>query len=319
MLVVFIVLTFLGTFLTAALAVLLGYTLLQRRRQPGAATDTPLFDTGGGDSILKDESLSTISFVDHLLARYDVTDRLQRALVEANLTWSVGRVVMLVLLLGAITMALLMQISWIPLWALLIVCFGASAAPIMFVYRVRKRRFLKFEEQLPEALDSLCSSLRAGHNLAAGISMLGSEYPDPLGPEMRQVFEERKLGLPMEQALENLNKRIPLMDVGMFVAAVQIQLRTGGNLGEALGRLSETMRETAALRGEVQSIAAHGKLTGAVLTALPFAIVAMMFFVNPDYFTPLLVHPHGKDMIFAALAALLLAHLIIQQIIKVEM
>ncbi len=111
---------------------------------------------------------------------------------------------------------------------------------------------------------------------------------------------------------------MPLLEVSMFASAVQLQNRTGGKLNEVLGTLAENMRESVALKGEVRALAAHGKLTGAVLTVLPIAIAAVMMVVNPSYLSILIHHPYGKYLIAAAVACLVLAHFVIRRIVDIK-
>ena len=148
--------------------------------------------------------------------------------------------------------------------------------------------------------------------------MLFRSAEAPVSTEIRKAFVEVNLGLSWDRALENLSKRMPLQDISMFVAAVQIHSRTGGKLGEVMSRMAETMREQNALQGEVKAIAAHGKMTGMILTCLPLCIAGMMLMVSPDYILILVDHPLGKHMIAAAFACLVLAHLIIGKIVDVK-
>jgi tight adherence protein B len=120
------------------------------------------------------------------------------------------------------------------------------------------------------------------------------------------------------RALENLGQRMPILEVNLFAAAVQLHSRTGGKLGEVMGSLAENMRETQSLRGEVRALAAHGKLTGAILTVLPIGIATMMMFVSPSYMLILYHHPWGKNLIAAALGCLVLAHFLIRKIVNIQ-
>jgi len=148
--------------------------------------------------------------------------------------------------------------------------------------------------------------------------MLVLEAPEPLATEMRITADERRLGGSWDEALANLANRVPLPDVSVFTAAVTLQNRTGGKLGEVLGRLAESMRETNALKSEVRSIAAHGRLTGNILTALPAFIAVMMSMVNPNYLETLWNHPSGKDLIAAALISLTAAHFVIRKMVDIK-
>src|SRR5207249_3851812 len=121
---------------------------------------------------------------------------------------------------------------------------------------------------------------------------------------------EGRLGASWEIALHNLAARIPLLEVNMFVSAVQLQSRTGGKLNEVLSTVAENMREATALKGEVRALAAHGRLTGSVLTFLPIAIAAIMLVVSPAYLGVLIHHPNGKLLIAGAIVCLVLGHLV---------
>jgi tight adherence protein B len=136
---------------------------------------------------------------------------------------------------------------------------------------------------------------------------------------MRIAADERRLGRSWDDALRNLSRRVPLLNVRLFAAAVLLQTRTGGKLSEVLGQLAETMRESASLRGEVRAIAAHGRLTGIVLTILPIGIALMMTWVNPEYMLVLLNYEYGRHLIASAVICLVLAHIIIQRIVDIRL
>src|SRR5271154_331302 len=156
---------------------------------------------------------------------------------------------------------------------------------------------LIFCENFPDVLDSLSRALRAGYPLSAAMEMISAETLPPVSVEMRKTAAEANLGMGWPRALENLGRRMPLLEVNLFTAAVQLHARTGGKLSEVLSALAENMREELALAGEVRSLAAHGKLTGVILTILPLGIAAMMMIVSPGYMQVLFHHPYGKDMI----------------------
>ena len=120
------------------------------------------------------------------------------------------------------------------------------------------------------------------------------------------------------RALDNLGERMPLLEVHLFTSAVQLHARTGGRLSEVLGGLAENMREAIALQGEVRSLAAHGKLTGAILTILPIGIAIMMMIVSPGYMQVLFNHPWGKNLITAAVVCLVLAHFVIRKLVDIK-
>lgn len=268
--------------------------------------------------LLKREVLSTISVWAYLLSRFAFVGKLTTLLSEADLNWSVGRLTALMLLAGGASLALLQKIAFIPGWSALLAGGAAAFLPYVYVSHRRERRLSRIEGQLPDAMDFLARSLRAGHPFAVALDLLGRENIPPLAAEIRQTAEERKLGLSWEAAFENLCRRIPLQEMSVFAAAAQLQNRTGGKLSEVLAKIAENMREVSALRGEVRSISAHGRLTGAILTLMPVAIVIVMSTVNPSYLGILVAHPRGKDLIAAAICCLLLAHVVIRRLVMIR-
>jgi tight adherence protein B len=310
MLAIYFFLFFIALFALVTLALLLAYARMQRI---GTATGEIALP-----NLLRQDSLSSFSFLHALLERLDLSQLLQRRLEEAALDWSVGRTVVSMLLSGAVLLAVAIYLPFVPTWGFVAAFAVGASLPYLYLSNRRHARLRKFEEQFPDALDSLSNALRAGHPMAVALQNLAVEQPAPLGLEVRKIIELVRLGRPWGAALENMSRRIPLIEVAMFVSAVETHMRTGGNLGEVLGRLSETMRETQALRGEVRALSAHGRLTGLVLTLMPGAVALILMYVQPGYFEPLLDHPQGKNLIFGALGMLLLAHFVIRWIVEVE-
>jgi tight adherence protein B len=314
------ILVFLTTFLAAGLAVLIGWFALHRMRAEALAENVSehLLDESASPSLLKNDTLSTISPWAKLLERSDFIKVMRRHLAQAGLRWSVGRVTLLMLLSASVALAVAMRFETIPgLIDMLIAC-AVGVLPYLYILRCRARRFRKFEENFPDAMDSLARALRAGHPFAAGMEIVAEEAEQPVAAEMRQAAADGNFGTSWDHALANLAERVPLLEVNMFVSAVQMQTRTGGKLNEVLGGLAENMREAIALKGEVRALAAHGKLTGAVLTVLPIAIAIIMTFVNPSFMAILFNHPYGKYLIAAAMVCLVLAHFIIRRIVDIK-
>lgn len=309
---------FLMIFLVALIATVVAAQVLQRTQGPlevngpgGGLLDLPF--------LLKEQEVSSISPWAAVLQRFDFIHIVRARTIEADLDWSVGRVSAMMLLSGTVTLAFLSGFDLVPGVAKILFAIGAAMLPYFYILRVRTKRFQKFESQFPDALDSLIRSLRAGHPFAAGMEMLAAEAEAPVSAEMRKTVDEWKLGMTWDQALDNLVRRVPVLDVSIFVAAVRLQMKTGGRLGEVLSKLAESMRENNAIQGEVRALAAHGKMTGAVLTILPVAIAAMMFYVNPAQMMVLLTHPIGKNLIVAAIVCLVIAHFVIRRIVDIRL
>lgn len=313
------ILVFFTTFLAVALAVLIGWFALQRLGADAIAEDVSEHLLDEVPMLLKDESLSTISLWAKVLERSDFIRIMQRHLLQAGLTWSVGRVTLLMLLGANATLAFEMQFEWIPGWVAMLVAVAIALFPYLYILKRRAKRFHQFEQHFPEALDSLARSLRAGHPFASAIEIVAEESEPPVSTEMRQTAVDGNLGTSWNEALNNLAERVPLLEVTMFVSAVQLQNRTGGKLNEVLAKLAENMRESTALKGEVRALAAHGKLTGAILTLLPIGITCVMAMVNPSYLAVLIYHPYGKFLITGAIVCLIMAQFIIRRIVDIRL
>ena len=193
-----------------------------------------------------------------------------------------------------------------------------GSAPLLFVRHKRAARLRALEEQLPEALDFLARSMRAGHAFSISLEMLGSEQPDPLGQEFRALFAEHNLGAPIEVALANFGRRVPLLDVRLFISSVSLQRQTGGNLSEVLTRLAFLIRERFRLRGQVRAASAHGRMTSAVLTALPIVMIFALQIVAPDYLPQMVHDPDGRWMIVAAVVFQVLGYMIMRRITNIK-
>jgi len=268
--------------------------------------------------LLKEDSLSSISLWDKILARVDYVKIMKARIQESGLDWTVGRLTLLMLLLASITVTVLENLRWSS-WIVSIACgIAVALLPYFYVLRVRRKRLETIELQFPEAMDTLSRALRAGHPLAAGLQMLAEEAEEPLAGEMRTTVHERALGMSWDRALDNLAVRVPLVEIATFVAAVKLQNRTGGKLSEVLGRLSETMRDSSSLKSEIRAISAHGKMTGRVLMTLPVGIAVMMTLVNPGYLATMWTNPAGQAMIGGAIILLVIAHFVIQKLVDIR-
>jgi tight adherence protein B len=313
------ILVFLTTFLAAGLAVLIGWFAFQRAGAQALAEDVSEHLLDETPRLLKDETLSSISPWAKLLERSDLVKIIHRHLIQSGLGWSVGRITLFMLLTGSVATAIAMQFDWIPGYGAMMIGASVAALPYFYILQRRAKRLRQFEENFPDALDSLARAMRAGHPFAAGMEIISDECEPPVSTEMRQTAVEGNLGTSWDVALANLGERMPLLEVSMFASAIQLQNRTGGKLNEVLAKMAEDMRDATALKGEVRSLAAHGKMTGGVLTALPLVISAIMMVVNPSYMAVLIYHPYGKYLIAGAVVCLVLAHFVIRRIVDIKL
>lgn len=303
------------------------YWYLRQRFSPDMPLSRVRLEPGEDDEaieaasagIFKRDELSSISVWHHLLTKFHFIAILRRNLEQAGTTWTVGRMTLAMMFSAMLVFSLTWETPLVPTWLVVLLVPAASMVPYAWILRMRDARFRKFREVFPDALDTMSRALRAGSPVAGSLQSVAEETAEPVASELRRVMAEQTLGMSLDRALDNLATRMPTTEVSLFVTALQIHSRTGGRLGDVMSRLSESIRESVALEGEIRAVAAHGKLTGAILTVLPIVIVAMMTFVSPGYIRSLLDHPIGKDLIAAAVACLVLAHFVIRKLVQIEL
>ena len=268
-------------------------------------------------ALLRDEMLSRIPAFDTLLRRSERVSLLQKMLAQGNVDIRAGNFLMLCavasLILGAI--AFIAGRNLIFGWAGALLGFFV---PYAYASHMRSRRFQKFEEKFPEAIDTLSRAVRAGHAFTTALEMIASELAEPVAGEFRQLYEEQKFGLPVRDALINLTERVPLVDVKFFVTAVMLQRETGGNLAEILDNLSYVIRERFKILRQVRVHTAQGRLTMFLLMALPPTIVVFMQVLNPGFIQPLFTDPLGHTLIVAGIALQTMGYFVIRKIIRIQ-
>jgi tight adherence protein B len=194
-------------------------------------------------ALLRDELLSEIPAFDSLMRRSERVFALQKLLTQADIKTRAGNFLMLS---AASALAVATVSSWTNGRAPILIWAGLIAGyfmPYVYASYRRTKRFRRFEDLFPEAIDKLARSVRAGHTFTKALEMMSTEVSEPVAGEIRKLYEEQKFGLPVRDALMNLADRVPIVDVKFFVTAVMIQRETGGNLAEILDNLSYVIRE----------------------------------------------------------------------------
>ncbi len=282
------------------------------RRQLEAVTGK---EGPGGDALTT--SVVRAGEADSVLTSLPQVRDLKILLEQADLNWTPGTFISISFGLAAALSASAFILSQAAMPAV----FAAMAGlwfPLMYVKRLKRRRIRRFEEQFPEAIDLLGRSIRAGHAFPTGLKVVGEESPDPMATEFRQIFDEQKFGLPLEDSLLGLADRIDMVDVRIFVTAILIQREVGGSLAEILDKISYTIRERFSLQRQIRVYTAQGRLTGYILAALPILLGLAIAALNPEYMAILFEDPMGKVLIAAAAVLQLLGFLLIRRIIDIE-
>jgi tight adherence protein B len=267
--------------------------------------------------LLRDELLSSIPALNRLLARSQRVSRLQSWLSQGALQIRAGKFLLLAgccaVVAGAVTNALT------RVWMFAVLAAGfAAAVPFIYAGIKRSRRFRRFEQLFPQAIDLLARAVRAGHSLNTALELIGDELAEPVGGEFRKLFEEQRFGLPVREALLNLVERVPLMDVKFFVTSVILQRETGGNLAEILDKLSYLIRERFKILRQVQVFTAHGRMSMRILMALPPAMVVVLGAINPALMRVLFTDPLGHVLIVAGILLQGTGYLLMRKVINIE-
>jgi tight adherence protein B len=206
--------------------------------------------------------------------------------------------------------------SPLPLYPIVALMFGSF--PLLWMLWRRRARFKKFAKQLPDALELVGRALRSGHSLASGMSVVVTEMPAPISTEFGNVYEAQNLGIPIEQAMRDMLKRMPNLDLKFFVTSVVIQRQTGGDLAEILDKISHIIRERFKILGQVQALTGEGRISGVVLMALPIALFFVVYHLNPQYVMLLFTDPLGRKMIAVAAVLQVMGAISIKKIVNIK-
>src|SRR5436309_1666660 len=192
--------------------------------------------------LARDELMSEIPFINRAMLELGFAARLKRLIEQADLNITVTRLLMFSLMAGILAALAVSMLT--PAWVLAIVAgLVAASLPFLHVVWKRSKRLRDFLMLLPDALDLMSRALQAGHAFPESLHMVATEMPEPIATEFRKTYEEQNLGLSLKLALENLSKRVPLLDLRLCITAILIQRETGGNLAEILEKVAQTIRE----------------------------------------------------------------------------
>jgi tight adherence protein B len=209
---------------------------------------------------------------------------LNRLILQSGLTLGFARLIFIFAIVAVVVFAALMVFRGSLIEAALGALFSLTALPYFVLRVLRSRRQKKFAAQFPDALDIIVRSLRAGHPVPIAIAMVGREMPDPIGSEFGIVSDEVTYGADLETAMRNLYSRIGSDDLPLFVTAVAIQGATGGNLGEILENLSGVIRQRFKMRRKIRALAAEGRASAMILSALPIGLFIVIQVIAPDFY-----------------------------------
>jgi tight adherence protein B len=305
---------------TVSLALLWEWAQEQRRKSRMVGELRSLanenFESGTGRPIFRSAILQS-PWLRPIAARMPALQDAELMLQQAHVSWtlqtlffiSVGLSVGLGLSILILTQSFLVAIPVAILGAIL---------PTLYVRWRRNRRLAQFEEMLPESIDLVGRALRAGHPLSSGFKMAADDGAEPVASEFRRVFEEQRFGLPVQDSLLGMADRVNIVDVRILVTAILIQREVGGNLAEILDNLAAVVRARFTIRRQINVYTAQGRMTGYLLSLLPFFLFGILYWIAPEYMVVLFTDPIGKALVATALTMQLAGFFWIRKIVNID-
>jgi tight adherence protein B len=280
-----------------------------RRRLQG-----PLGPLRIDSSLLRNGRFSSIPPLDTWLASKPWARRLEHLLEQADSRMTVAQLCGFSTLGGCAGVLSGFWVGFGPGLGLAVI--GVTATPLVLL-GARARRSRSLSQQLPEALDMMSRSLRAGHALTAAFELVASEMPEPISVEFGRAFEEQRLGMPLERAVREMAARAPGNgDLKLFAVSTVIQKETGGNLAEILDGIASTVRERYRFFGKLRALTAESRASAWVVSAMPPAMALFLAVTQTAYMAPLVEKPMGRAFITFGVAAWFLGVVWFQRLTK---
>jgi len=223
------------------------------------------------------------SWIDQRVSGSSLGDRIRKNLAQADIKMKTGEY--LALLIISIGLVGLFGYFLGNKSLVLAIAGGILGGfiPGMYVNRQKKRRLVRFNDQLSDMLNLVVNGLRAGYSTMQAMESVSKELPSPISDEFRRVVQEMQLGVSMERALDNLLRRIPSDDLDLIITAINVQREVGGNLAEILDTISYTIRERVRIKGEIRVLTTQVMYSGRFLSFMPLIVIAILYLINRPY------------------------------------
>ncbi len=267
--------------------------------------------------ILQKKVLSDVPLLNKILLRIPGRQYFNRLLQQANVDYPLGFFILLTIFLAITSCCVSSLITRNKVFVVIITLLLAGT-PFFYLCLKKKKRMAKFQRQLPEGLELIARSLKAGHAFPSSMKMAADEFDDPLGPEFEETINEINFGVNVPDALKNLAERVNCADLKFFVISVILQRETGGNLAEIIESLAYIIRERFKLYGKIRTLAAEGKLSAIILGSLPFVVMIALHFTSPAYIRVLFTDPAGKIILGISAFMMALGMFVMKKMVDIE-
>jgi tight adherence protein B len=277
--------------------------LLQGLEEEGAAS-------GGAD-------FDVLGRVERTIARRSFAVRTREQLARADLSLTVTEYLLIrvgVTVVGFVLGYLIQR----DLIAGLLVGVIFFFLPVFYVGRRQAKRLRDFDGQLPDVLDHMVGSLRAGYGLLQAVEWVGRQVPPPAGYEFNRVVREVQLGRGLQEALSTMVQRIDSDDLALIVSAIKIHHEVGGSLADILEITAHTIRERVRIQREITVLSAQQRYSGYVLMIMPFALGVVLYLLNPQYEKELFAPGPTLCLPIGAIVMMLVGYLLMRRIVDIE-
>ncbi len=281
-----------------------------RSNADGSATTTLDLDL-----YLKSVKRGSFGWLEDIVSGTRFSRRIQLLIIQSDSATTVGTILMQcfagMVMAGLLVRMFTSNLAFVGLLAIL-----GGYLPLAVLGFKCGRRIDAFNKALPESIDMMARSLRAGHSLVAAIAIVAEQGAEPARTEFGEVYKKQNYGLPFREAMMQLLERVPSQDLRVLVTGMLVQKDTGGNLAEILDRILYVIKERLRIQGEIRIQTAQGRMTGWILCALPVVMLVLINLVNPGYSNVLFTDPLGKKMLYAGIGLLAVGGLIIRSIVN---
>lgn len=270
-----------------------------KRREPRPERASPLTDA-----------------LDRALSERGIGADLATQLARADLKLTVGE-------FGALTLILVVAAGALTyMWRQDVIisagaCLAGFFAPRAYVSLRRGRRLRAFNDQLSDSINLMVNGIRAGYSILQAMRAIADEMPPPASVEFGRVVQEVQLGIPFEDAMGHMLRRVPSDDLDMMITAINVQREVGGNLAEVLDSISFTIRERVRIKGEIQTLTAQSRISGYIVALVPVVLAGAIYLITPDFMGLLFQHTCGHIMIGFAVLGIAAGFYVIGKIVDI--
>jgi tight adherence protein B len=267
--------------------------------------------------LLKGTIYSQIPSVDAFLRRLDISRAVDLLLERANIDFSVS-VFLLFSVFSGVIVFFVISLFGQPALVGLIGGIIACLIPYLYVRYLGVKRLRRFLEQMPDSLDMISQGLQAGLGLTQALVYTAKEMPDPIGTEFSVFMEEINLGLPLPEAMGNLQEKIPLQEVSLLSTALLVQREIGGSLADLLRKLGDVIRERFRLERQLKTLTAQNRISAWVVCSMPPALTAFMFWMGPELMNQMMSDPMGRMMMIGAVIFEIIGIFVFRKLIQIR-